>query len=458
MDRPRIAIIDDNPHHRSMIKTILAPLDVDFFEIEAGKAALESIKHIDPHVILCRMTGRDFDGAAFCTKIKQSPGMNNIPVILIGSSETEEDVSQGFLCGATEYIDKSEARTKLLTAVNSHLCRRVTMNGKKILVVDDSRSMRLMLEEHLSRNGFVVTCAENGKEALEILWSEKSDVILCDVYMPEMNGLELCEILHSSQSLSDIPFVVMSTENDVENMRRMMCYGAAAFIIKPFNIEQLLVTLNNIFSYEFLILLKEKERLDTEQRLLLAGITSLVKALEARDQYTRGHSERVSLILAGMVKFNGGSFYEEERARIAGRLHDIGKIGIRDDVLLKAGRLTDEEFKHIKSHPTIGASILQNIPSISDIIPVVYSHHERMDGQGYPQRLKGFAIPLWARMTAVADTYDALTSDRPYRKGMTHEQALAIIDQATGPQLCPNCVRLFHAWCQKEKPENFHHS
>lgn len=334
----------------------------------------------------------------------------------------------------------------------SHL---IDKNRKMILVVDDSRSMRSMLEDSLVQKGFDVRCAENGRVALEILGSIRPDAILSDVYMPEMNGLELCETLHGIPAFSDIPFVVMSSENDAKNMSHMMRYGAAAFIIKPFNIEQLMITLNNIFSYEFLILLKEKERLDTEQRLLIAGITSLVNALEARDQYTRGHSDRVSLILAGMVKFNGGNSYEEERARIAGRLHDIGKIGIRDDVLLKPGRLTDEEFNHIKGHPAIGSSILQNIPSISDIIPVVYSHHERMDGNGYPQGLQGFAIPLWARMTAVADTYDALTSNRPYREGMPHDQALSIIDQASGPQLCPNCVHLFHAWCLKEKPETF---
>lgn len=318
--------------------------------------------------------------------------------------------------------------------------------------------MRLMLEDQLAERGFRVYSAENGRCALDMLGATRPDVILSDVYMPEMNGLELCEALHINPVYTDIPFVVMSTENDAGNMSRMMSFGAAAFIVKPFNIEQLMITLNTIFSYEFLILLKEKERLDTEQRLMLAGIESLVRALEARDQYTRGHSERVSIILSGMVAFSGGSHFDSERARLAGRLHDIGKIGIRDDVLLKPGRLSEEEFNHIKGHPEIGASILKNIHSISDIIPVVYSHHERMDGKGYPQGLSGYAIPLWARMAAVADTYDALTSDRPYRKGMPHDQALEIISQASGPQLCPSCVRLFQDWCLKEKPETFLHS
>ncbi len=317
----------------------------------------------------------------------------------------------------------------------------------KILVVDDSISVRLALRDGLIEQGYQVLTAENGKNAMKILQDTLPDLILSDVYMPEMDGLELCAKLHGNPLYAHIPFVVMSTENDAGNMRKMMTYGAAAFIIKPFNIEQLTMTLNKILSYEFMLLLKENERLEGEQKLLLAGITSLVEALEARDHYTRGHSERVSYILAALVEHSGGSAPVIDRALIAGRLHDIGKIGIRDNVLLKPGKLNEKEFAHIKEHPVIGASILEAIPSISDILPVVYSHHERMDGKGYPQGLIGQSIPLWARMTSVADTYDALTSDRPYRKGMAHDQALCTIEKASGSQLCPDTVRLFLDWC-----------
>ena len=316
------------------------------------------------------------------------------------------------------------------------------------MVVDDSLAIRRFLMQQLAKEGYQVLTAANGHEALTCISTTLPDLILSDVYMPEMGGIELCKTLQQNPSYAHIPFVVMSTENDTTNMKEVSKFGAAAFIIKPFNIEQLVITLNKIFSYEYTLLLKENERLDGEQKLLLAGITGLVKALEARDQYTRGHSERVSNILAGLMQYLGGSSLDIERIQIAGRLHDIGKIGIRDNVLLKAGRLSAEEFCHIQKHPSIGASILQTIPSISDILPVVLSHHERMDGKGYPQGLVGQAIPLWARMTAVADTYDALTSDRPYRKGLTHEKALTIIDEASGSQLCPDIVQLFFNWCK----------
>ncbi len=190
---------------------------------------------------------------------------------------------------------------KFSRAPSEHLSVRV-----KILVVDDSKSVRLFLKKELEKIGHQVLVAENGRIALDVIKKTSPDVILSDVYMPEMNGIELCAVLHGDPLFAGIPFVVMSTENDAGNMRQMMKYGAAAFIIKPFSIEQLIITLNNILSYEFTILLKEKERLTGEQELLLAGITSLVRALEAKDQYTRGHSERVSWILAGLVEYSGG--------------------------------------------------------------------------------------------------------------------------------------------------------
>jgi len=128
---------------------------------------------------------------------------------------------------------------------------------------------------------------------------------------------------------------------------------------------------------------------------------------------------------------------------LGGKLHDLGKIGVVDSVLLKPGKLSDEEFAIIKRHPVIGADILRPVPSLAKILPIVLYHHERIDGKGYPEGLKGDRIPLWARITAVGDTYHALTSDRPYRAGMDREKALQIIESASGTQLCPDCVEIF---------------
>ncbi|KJR98389.1 MAG: hypothetical protein VR65_20370 [Desulfobulbaceae bacterium BRH_c16a] len=454
MSKPRIVIIDDSLQQRGMIKSILAPVDADYFELSDGRNCAAVLGKIRPDLIIAKISTSFRGGRNLCALLKEDPSFDDLPLILLGHGEEAEDIAQGMATNAFVYLDTYEIQEKLVPTVQKAFAQSgIPQTGRSILVVDDSSSVRLLLDEELAKAGYQVLSAENGKDALAVLQQTQPDVILSDVYMPEMNGIELCETLHRDPRYSGIPFVVMSTENDAGNMKKMMQFGAAAFIIKPFNLEQLTMTLNKIFSYEFLLLLKENERLDGEQKLLLAGITSLVNALEARDNYTRGHSERVSQILAGLVRHIGGSQREIERARIAGRLHDIGKIGIRDDVLLKPGRLSKEEFDHIKQHPSIGASIIQTIPSIADILPVISFHHERVDGNGYPEGLKGSDIPFWARLTAVADTYDALTSDRPYRDGMEHKKAIAVINEVAGSQLCPESVRLFLEWSKQEMKE-----
>jgi putative nucleotidyltransferase with HDIG domain len=315
-----------------------------------------------------------------------------------------------------------------------------------VLIVDDSRSVRNLVSDGLLKVGFHVMTAENGKAALRMLGGRPPDLIISDIDMPEMDGFAFCQAIHSDPAMSGIPFVVMSSFADRGNMMRMIQRGASAYIVKPFNIDQLVILVEKLMSDQFLLLLKEKDRLDAERNLILASITSLVSALEARDSYTRGHSDAVSRIISGMAALSGATKMEIETVSIGGQLHDIGKIGVRDQVLLNPGRLTEEEFAHIKQHPVIGAEILRPVESLSEVVSIVMSHHERVDGKGYPHGLRGDKIPKWARMTAVADTYDALTSDRPYRKGIPQEKALQIIEDIRGTQLCPNSVGLFMRW------------
>jgi putative two-component system response regulator len=292
----------------------------------------------------------------------------------------------------------------------------------------------------LEEAGFKVTAAENGKQALKCIGEHRPDLIISDVDMPEMNGIDFCKILHADPSLAVIPFVIMSANSDRSMMRRLLYLGAASYLVKPFNLEQIVITVERLLSDHFLILLKEKERLDTERKMMLDSITSLIAALEARDPYTRGHSETVAKLVEEMGRGMNIDAEGIESLAIAGRLHDIGKIGVPDSILLKPGRLSEAEFVVIRQHPTIGASILGAIPSIKPLLPVILHHHERFDGHGYPKGLKGGEIMLWARMTAVADTFHALISDRPYRRGMSHEQAMDIIEDVRGTQLFPDCV------------------
>ncbi len=450
MSKSRILVVDDSSMMRKALKTILAPLKVNVTEANDGQVGLDLVSDNRFDLIVTDVNMPNMNGVDFCRRLKSDPSTRGIPVVMVSSFDSDADIDKGFQVGAAAYISKKEAQPYLLDIIGNILSKSALHRGQTIMVVDDSRTIRKIVEEGLAQTGFQVITAENGREALELLKNRRPDLILSDIDMPEMNGFAFCDAVHSDPDLASIPFVVMSANSDRAHMKRMLQYGAEAYITKPFNTDELVILVEKLLSDHFLLLLKEKERLDAEQDLMLASITSLVSALEARDSYTRGHSESVATIVSGMSALMGANKEEIDRITIGGKLHDIGKIGVRDSVLLKPGALTDEEFAQIKQHPLIGAKILESIPSLSDIVSVVLCHHERLDGKGYPQGLKGKDIPKPARMTAVADTYNALTSDRPYRKGMPQEKALQIVEEAKGTQLCPDCVDLFLKWVSSD--------
>jgi len=174
--------------------------------------------------------------------------------------------------------------------------------------------------------------------------------------------------------------------------------------------------------------------------LIIASITTVVKALEARDQYTRGHSERVAYYAEKMAEEMNLLPGQVKEISLAGKLHDIGKIGINDQILLKPGRLSPEEFKEIQAHPQKSVEILSPLDFLKPLFPLIYGHHERIDGQGYPRQLKGEEIPLGARILAAADTYDALTTTRPYREACSCQEALNVLEQIRGKQVDSQCV------------------
>ncbi len=440
---PRILIVDDSPTIRYGLKKNLAQIGAIVTEASDGDEGLSIVNSQDFDLIITDIEMPRMNGFAFCSKLKSHLTKNSIPVIILSSKEREEDIELGFKVGAASYIMKSKAKTDLRACVKEILDKNLLLRGRKILVVDDSAAIRNLIGKALTKAGFNVLSAENGQKALELLGTYAPDMILSDLHMPEIDGSGLCKRVHADKNLCQIPFIIMSLDGDRATMRRLFQYGASAYLVKPFNIDQLVITAERLLSDHFSQILKERERLESERQFLIGSITSLVLALEARDQYTRGHSDSVAAILVDIARQMSMDEDRIERVRITGKLHNIGKIGIRDDILLKPTPLNDEEWKILKTHPSIGAEILAPIPSLAGIIPAIASHHERMDGKGYPEGIKGDRIPLMARMVAVADTYDALTSDRPYRKGFSNEDALTIIEDIKGSQLCPDCVQSF---------------
>ena len=440
---PRILVVDDSATVRALHVELLKSLDAVVDSAADGEQALEMVLSTEYDLVITDVRMVKMSGIELCLALHSFPKTRDIPIIIVSTFHSEEDVEIGFEAGASAYLSKRDAQKMLLKTVTDILWKYNYVRQRKILVIEDTKTIAKMVELGLSDHSFSVIVAENGRVAKDILGSIQPDLIVCDLKMPEMDGFEFCKWLKSIPQHSEIPLVAMSVDEDTATVQRIIQYGAAAFIRKPFSMNQLVPLIDRILSDHFTIISKERERLEAERTALVNSITSLVAALEARDAYTRGHSESVSLLATRMLARFGGDKADLKLIAIGGRLHDIGKIGIRDSVLLKPGRLTDEEFSHIKKHPVIGKRILAAIPSLERIIPIPYSHHERWDGKGYPEGLRGKEIPFWARLTAVADTFDALTSDRPYRSGMPLENAFEIIKRARGSQLCPDSVDLF---------------
>ncbi len=454
--QPRILIVDDSTAIRNALYRTLRPLTLELDQAENGQIGLESAHQRPYDLIITDVDMPIMDGFTFCKALKLSPKVNNIPVVILSSHDKESDIEQGFEVGASAYVSKTNAQQQLPKVVENLLEKTRLLKKRLVLVVDDSRLITNIVQTGLLKEGFDVLTAQNGRQAIDVLSVHRPDLIISDLNMPVMDGLTLCRTLRQHPEFSSIPFVCMSSESDRYRMRQMLQSGAATYIVKPFNVDQLVIMVEKLLSDHFQLMLKERERLETERQAMLASISSLVQALEARDQYTRGHSEEVSKITIELAKRMNIAQDELEDIEIAARLHDMGKIGVRDDVLLKPGKLTDAEFAMIKRHPVIGAKILAPIPSLEKAIPIVLSHHERFDGKGYPEGLKGTKIPFWARITAVADTYHALISNRPYRNSLPKERALQIIEDVRGSQLCPESVDLFLEWIQSTSDNKSH--
>ncbi len=302
----------------------------------------------------------------------------------------------------------------------------------KILIVDDNKVNVELLRTQLKPYPYDLETAYDGEEALAKVQKTNPDLILLDLMMPKVSGFEVCRAIKQNKETQFIPVIVITALQELDDKLKAIELGADDFLIKPINRLELTTRIKSLLHLKSL-----HDDLDTSENILF----SLAGALEAKDFYTRGHSERVGDLGFKMGRKLGLSERQLEAIRKGSLLHDIGKIGVKETILLKPGKLTDEEMAHIKSHPKRGFDICSPLRSIEDCLPIIRSHHERIDGQGYPDGLRGEDIPLLAKIIAVADSFDAMTTDRPYRKGMTKEQALKIYEnERDGGQWEPELV------------------
>jgi len=334
------------------------------------------------------------------------------------------------------------------------------VDPEKILVVDDEEAIREVVSTLLDAQGYQCTVCSNGRLALDAFRKDTFDLVLSDIVMPEMDGLKLLGELRNEDP--DVPVIMVTAMHDISIALEAIRTGAYDYILKPFEKDQLHLSVRRALEHRRLVLENRTYQSDLEhlvaertQQLSIAlqdleqsydyTLEALGGALDAKDAETEGHCQRVTAFTITIAKAMG---VDKASLRYIARgafLHDIGKMGVPDSILRKPGPLTNEEREIMRRHCEIGYAVLKGIPFLKEAAEIVLSHQECYDGSGYPRRLKGEQIPLGARIFAVADTLDAMISDRPYRKALPISAARDEIRRFSGRQFDPRVVEVFLA-------------
>ncbi|HLP45853.1 MAG TPA: HD domain-containing phosphohydrolase [Candidatus Kapabacteria bacterium] len=345
------------------------------------------------------------------------------------------------------------------------------MGKEKILIADDEADIRELLGDFLKSEGFQCVLAANAFDALEKFKTDgEIAIVMSDIRMPGRTGLELLSDVKAMDE--DAMVIMISAVKDIESAIAAMSKGAYDYVAKPFKLTEValiarkalekrkLILQNKEYQRELERMVAERTRelqnaLEALDRTYIFTLRALVTALDTRDEETQGHSMRVAKYTLKLAELLGWEDQDKLKTLEYGALlHDIGKIGIPDAILRKPGNLTKEEWNVMKTHPEVGYKILHNIEFLEGASEIVLFHHERFNGKGYPSELKGKDIPISARIFAVADTVDAMTSERTYRRALTFEDASRELKKCSGDQFDPIVVEAFHSvplefWKQK---------
>ncbi|HEY62469.1 MAG TPA: response regulator [Anaerolineae bacterium] len=324
------------------------------------------------------------------------------------------------------------------------------MKQDTLLIVEDNVLLRDAIAEMLTMDGFFVLTAGNGEEALSQMESVSPDLILSDISMPVMDGFEFFHLIRERQEWLSIPFIFLTARGDQAHVLTGKGLGAEDYLIKPVNHTELLTAIRARLSRS------QQLRLARLREAYQASLTVLANAIEVRDRYTRGHVERVTAYAIVLGEQLGWSGKQLEDLRYGAILHDIGKIHIEEMTLQKQGPLNHNEWVIMQQHPVIGANMVKNIPFLSPAVPAVLYHHECWDGSGYPHGLKGNEIPMMARVVAVADAFDAMTTTRSYRQAQSIELAFKELVKGEGTLFDPDVIEAFKkCWHQDKIQEIF---
>jgi len=292
------------------------------------------------------------------------------------------------------------------------------VDQQKVLVADDEAVIRSNIRRMLKGEGLEVLTAGDGEEALTLFKEMQPDLVLLDIMMPKLNGFQVCERLKNDPDTMLTPVIIVTSSSSMDNRVRGIEAGADDFLVKPFERVELTARVRSL-----LRLKRYTDELERAETVLFA----LARAIEGKDPYTKGHCERLSSYSVKLARRLGRPDADIEALRQGGIVHDIGKVAVPEAILLKPGRLSEEEMAVMREHPVVGESICCNLRSFRDVIPIIRHHHEKCNGTGYPDGLEGEAIPITARILQVVDVYDSLTTERPYKPAFSIEKTLGIM-------------------------------
>lgn len=442
-----ILIADDDRISIKLAEFVLQKDGYDIVTVNSGEACIEYLKkEHSVDLVLLDIEMPELNGIETLERIRADESIADTKVFFLTGNEFSryEDVSRRL--DVLDFISKPVYGPEILERINKVFANESANVKDTVLVVDDDR-MNLKFAEHMLSSAYNVVLAISYTEALDYLSKECPALVLLDVHMPGMNGFELLSEIRKIKACSDLPVVFLTADSDRETEVRVFREGAQDYIQKPFVPEVVLERIKRILSLRKLQVSLESEvdrrtaELEESRRrheiLSLQVVKTLASAIDAKDRYTNGHSSRVAKYSKEIALRAGKSIEYQDEIYFVALLHDIGKIGVPDNILNKNSKLTDEEYETIKLHPSIGVDILKNITEMPNIEIGAHYHHERFDGKGYPEGLAGTEIPEIARIIAVADAYDAMSSRRSYRAALPQNIVREEIVKGRGAQFDP---------------------
>ena len=463
----RILVVDDTPMNLTVIRGLLKRTRVQIDTAASGREALAMAARERYDVIFIDHMMPEMDGIETLHELRKLPGMENVPCVALTANAISGAREMYLEAGFSDYLSKPVDGPRLEKLLLEYLPPKKVREPSKtaasglgaaeapaaVLIVDDDAQVCRLAESILGKH-FRVEACQSGARAAETAARVCPALILLDINLGDMTGFDVLHALRQSAVTGEIPVVFLTGERDeaaeVEGFRN----GAADFVRKPFVPEVLLHRARRIIELDRLqrnLQSEVKRQTLRAERLTKEMMLALSKTVDAKDHYTNGHSERVAAYAAEIARRMGKSLAEQEQIYEMGLMHDIGKIGVAEEIINKTTRLSDREFETIKHHTVTGSEILRTISDMPELSTGARSHHERYDGKGYPDGIKGTDIPEAARIICLADCYDAMTSTRTYSSPREQAAVRAEIERCAGTQFDPEIARVLLQMIDEDK-------